>query len=356
MMADLRFHPLPPRRSRARGVTLVELLIAMVLSLVVVIAASSIYIVSSQSFNTVDSSSQLQDSGRFATYILRRMAEQSGYEDYSEFSVDYGRAKSVNAWSGQPACVQSDICGFQNRAVPVASLISGGTGTTGSLAGPYYTDTLVVQFQGQSTIDAATGEPSANADGSIIDCSGTAMPSNTTSPPTRAMSTLYVALNGATGEPELNCSSRDPVTGAGRPAWPLVKGVEVFKVMYEIGNDTDGAPVTNLPDGTPDRFRWVRADQVATLPITKPAGSTASDEVNAWQNIVAVRFGLVLRGELGTAAKPLAATTLYPLGKDLAVVTDPALTYVPPLDTRLRKVVTFTIHLRNRQNAFYTTS
>ena len=47
-------------RKVQRGVTLVELLIAMVISLVVIIAASSVYLISGQSFNTVDAGSQLQ--------------------------------------------------------------------------------------------------------------------------------------------------------------------------------------------------------------------------------------------------------------------------------------------------------
>lgn len=341
-------------RARATGVTLVELLIAMTISLVIVIAASGVYLASGQAFTSVDSSSQMQDSARFATYILRRMVQQAGYEDFSEFSADFGRSQTVNAWSGQPTCVQADLCGFQNQVTTVAQIVAGSAGTSGTLAGPYYTDTLVAQFQGQSTFNLANAPPTptAVADGTIIDCSGTPVPSNLVAPPTRAMSVLYVAINSQTGEPELGCSSR-AADGSGRSFWQLVKGVEVFKVMYEVGNDLTGAPTTNGPDGTPDKFQWVRADQVAGLTLTKPAKSTASDAVNAWQNVVAVRFGLVLRGEPGTATTPTSAVTLYPLGQDLAVAGDPATTYVPPLDSRLRRVVTFTAHLRNRGSAFY---
>ena len=341
------------RRHLARGVTLIELLIAMVISLVVIGAASSLYLISNQSFTTVDSSSQLQDSARFATYILRRMVQQSGYEDFSDYAADAGRAKSNMAWAGQPICVQSDLCGFNNSIVPVANIVAGTAGSNGTLPGPFYSDTLVVQFQGQSLTDPATKQPSATADGSIIDCSGTPVAGNTTVPPTRAMSALYVEINSVTDEPELYCSSRIFTTGAGRPRTPLVKGVEVFKVMYEVGNDVEGAPTTNAPDGTPDRFRWVSADQVAGLAITKPANSTTSPAVTAWQSVVAVRFGLVLRGDAGTASPPAAAVTYYPLGQDLANAADPATTYVAPIDSRLRRVVTFTVHLRNRNNAFF---
>lgn len=347
-------------RQLARGVTLVELLVAMTLSLVVIGAASGVYLISSQSFTTMDGSSQLQDSARFATYILRRMAQQTGYEDYSQYARDQGRSQSLGAYAaGAATCVQSDICGFDNRVVPIAAVTSGGPGTTGTLAGPFYTDTLVVQFQGQSVLSTATGEPTKTPDGSMIDCAGNGVPSSTVVPPTRAMSSMYVAINSVTNEPELYCSSRDPATGAARPAWGLVKGVEVFQVMYEIGNDVDTTtdPLTGIVsrDGIPDRFRWVSADQVAGMvpPIFNPSGGKVSDIVNAWQNVVAVRFGLVIRGELNTAPNPTSAVTLYPLGRDLADATNPATTYVPPIDTRLRRVVTFTVHIRNKQNAFF---
>ena len=350
-----RFGAAPNRRAMVTGVTLVELLIAMTISLVIVIAASGVYLLSGQAFTTVDSASQLQDSERFATYILRRMVQQAGYEDFSEFATDSGRAQSGAAGGGDPTCVQADLCGFQNEAVPVAKIIAGTAGTTGTLSGPYYTDTLVAQFQGQSTFNTALSPPAPTsiADGTIIDCSGNPIPSALVPPPTRAMSALFVEIDSVTGEPELNCASRNPASGAGRPRWPIVKGVEVFKVMYEVGNDLTDSAGNNVPDGVADKFQWVRADQVATLPITKPAKSTVSAAVNAWQNVVAVRFGLVLRGDLGTATPPSAAVTLYPLGQDLAVSGDPATNYVPPIDSRLRRVVTFTVHLRNRGSAFY---
>jgi type IV pilus assembly protein PilW len=326
------------------GVTLVELLIAMVLTIVVVVAASSVYLISSQSFTTVDASTQLQDSARFATYILRRMAQQSGYEDYSAFAAGLNRAQA--SWpAGTPVCAQSDICGFDNQVAGVAAITSGTGVATGTLPGGFYTDTLVVQFQGQSLINTS-GELTATADQSMIDCSGDGVPSSTVSPPVRGISSLYVSINSITSEPELNCSSRNLATGEIRTV-PLVKGVEVFQVMYEVANKSD-------PDKGPDQFRWLRADQVATAPVVNRTGGRVSDAVNAWQHVVAVRFGLVLRGDRG-AGPPSTATapqTYYPLGRELADPANPATTYVAPNDSRLRRVVTFTAHIRNVQDAY----
>jgi type IV pilus assembly protein PilW len=349
---------------QSRGVTLVELLVAMTLSIAIMAAASGVYLVSGQSFNTTDSASQLQDSARFATYILRRMVQQAGYEDYSQYALDRNRSPDANSFAGLAVCVQSDVCGFDNRVMKVADVIntaSTATGSTGTLAGPFYTDTLIVRFQGQSTISASTGEPTTTPDGSMMDCSGSAVPSSTVAPPTRAMSSLYVAINGITGEPELNCSSMDPSDGSGRPAWPLVKGVEVFKVMYEVGNGVDQtlqldpSSSNKINGGSPDRFRWVRADEVAGLSLNNFSGALVPNAVNAWRSVVAVRFGLVLRGDVGSAVTPTTATVLYPLGKDLARANDPATTYTPPLDSRLRRVVTFTVHIRSTQNVFVPT-
>ncbi len=328
-----------------RGVTLIELMVAMVLSIVVVAAASAVYLVSSQSFSTVDVSSQLQDSSRFATYLLRRMVQQSGYEDYSPTSTRTGRSQGPKWPAGTAVCVQSDICGFDNGVADVSDIVGGRPPASGTLPGPFYTDTVAVQFQGQSGFDAS-GNLTSLPDGSMIDCAGNGIPSSTVTPPERGMSVFFVAINAITNEPELNCSSLKLSDRSARPRVPLVQGVEVFQVMYEVGNRSN-------PNTTPDQFRWVRADQVPTLPILNTSGGRVTDAVNAWQSVVAVRFGLVLRSAPNAVSQPTTPLTFYPLGKELASAGDPATTYVAPRDTRLRRVVTFTVNLRNRQDAHY---
>lgn len=68
--------PNPPRPSpsiQQRGLTLVELLVAMALSLLVVMAAVAALTYSRQGFRSVDASSQLRDNARFAESIMRRI-------------------------------------------------------------------------------------------------------------------------------------------------------------------------------------------------------------------------------------------------------------------------------------------
>jgi type IV pilus assembly protein PilW len=349
------------RYARQLGVTLVELLVAMVLSLVIVAAASSVYLSSSQAFTSSDSAAQLQDSSRFATYILRRMIQQAGYEDYADPNTT-SRSQNV-AWPvGTQTCVRADLCGFDNQIVRTQD-VAAGNSTSGTLPGGVFTDTVSVRFQGQSTF-TPTGERTGVPDNSIIDCFGTGVPSSTTSPPQRAHSMLYVQINPDTQEPELYCSSINHVTGLPRPPTPLIKGVESFQVAYELGDDTPQArisPTTGLNevarDGLPDRFRWVNAAELPGVAIhnANPVG-VVPPAVNSWQSVVAVRFGLVLRSEPGIAPRPAAPLTYFPLGRELARVSDPGTIYVAPQDTRLRRVVTFTVHTRNRTQVFNTTA
>src|SRR5674476_903590 len=78
-----------PNRLRARaiskfkqgGLTMVELLVAMVISLLIALAAISALTVTRRGFSTVDAASQLRDNGRFTADLIQRLAVQSGFKD-----------------------------------------------------------------------------------------------------------------------------------------------------------------------------------------------------------------------------------------------------------------------------------
>ena len=58
---------------RQQGLTLVELMVAMAISLLITLAAVAALIVSRQGFTALDASSQLRDNGRFAADLLQRL-------------------------------------------------------------------------------------------------------------------------------------------------------------------------------------------------------------------------------------------------------------------------------------------
>lgn len=62
-----------------QGMTLIELMIAMVISLALLGGLSEVYLGSKQSYNLVEESSRLQENGRFATDILTREIRGAGF-------------------------------------------------------------------------------------------------------------------------------------------------------------------------------------------------------------------------------------------------------------------------------------
>ena len=62
-----------------RGMTIVELMIAMVIGLIVLGAVSSVFISTRQTFRTTDSLSRIQESARFALEMMARDIRMAGY-------------------------------------------------------------------------------------------------------------------------------------------------------------------------------------------------------------------------------------------------------------------------------------
>ena len=66
---------------RQRGVTLVELMVAMALGLLIALAAAASLLISRQGFTAVDAASQLRDNGRYLQSLTQRLGVQAGYRD-----------------------------------------------------------------------------------------------------------------------------------------------------------------------------------------------------------------------------------------------------------------------------------
>ncbi|MEJ8858359.1 PilW family protein [Variovorax robiniae] len=69
----------PRRPQRQRGVTLVELMVALTIGLILVIIASAIYLYSKQSYNAVSENSQMEENGRFAINLLTKSIQSAGF-------------------------------------------------------------------------------------------------------------------------------------------------------------------------------------------------------------------------------------------------------------------------------------
>lgn len=324
---------------RQRGVTLVELLVALTLGLLVAIAAMATLIIGRTGFSSVDATTQLVDRERFAADTIARVVAQAGYEDQSTNPL-VTRA-IVARLGGDP---EPDLYGWNNAVYASPATLAISTATTitdgnrpGACGGISDTscvngsDVLLVRFQG-------SGSPTA--DGSMVNCRGQGerglLTGNLNE---RAINVFYVARDAA-GEPGLYCAYYDH--GAATPAWvagqPLVEGVESMQVLYGTDSVTpSAAPPSALGDTIVDR--WLRADQL------KVAGNAVATREN-WRRVRAVRIGLVLRGPPGSAQEAVTAT-FNPLGSVYSHTSDAGSILNVAADGRLRRVVNFTVHLRN---------
>ena len=339
------------RLSRERGLTLIELLVAMVIGLVIVLAAVDSLTVARTGFTAVDAASQLRDSGRFASDLIQRVGAQAGYRDVFI---------SAGVASTDPARTPS-VSGFNSLLVNATDPTIAGS-TRGSSDAGFGSDVLILRYQAAQLYTGASDPTKATvSDQSMIDCAGNTLATvanPTDTDPTkvlqaydsRVVSIFHVAINQ--GEPALMCT----YSATGAAPWttvPVIQGVEKFEVLF----GTDGvvaktAPVaTTVPD-VPDRY--LRADEIQVT------GSDIATKAN-WRRVRSIRIGLVLRAATGTA-QGNATQTFHPFGEAassagssaaagsaFASTADEGTNFTPTPDTRLRQQLTFTVHLRNDQ-------
>ena len=344
-------HPTARSHSRKQslGLTLVELMVALAISTVIVIAAVSALIVSRQGFTTVDAASQLRDNARFATDLVQRLGIQAGHT-----SIDFAAStRTSNDQTNPPP----SVFGFNNAKYEGESpqLYSPTTRSNSNEVG-FGSDILVLGFQ-----TSARFSGSSDSDESMINCFGNATSALPIDRDARFYNILSVGMSS--GEPALMCrtginistgatSSTSTVTLTATVTQPLVTGVENFQVLYGV----DGVVANTLVTATPTfvATNYLRADQFA-VPDDPDSIKTNTN----WRRVRSIRIGMVIRGPLGSAQETLAQTH-YPFGRAagasggaagsaLSSTADPGTVFTPAADSRLRQVVTFTLHLRNDQ-------
>jgi type IV pilus assembly protein PilW len=331
------------------GLTLVELLVALGVSLVVSLAAVSALIMSRQGFSTVDAGSQLRDNARFSADLIQRIAVQSGFKDFFYATQNTPTATEISA------DYNPNVMGFENSTSSSSDPINSATARLSSVVG-YGSDVLVLRYQATETYPG-----SGIADGSMIDCNGnTISTTGALNRNDRAASVFHVALSQ--GEPTLMCSSVS-TGGTINAANPLVRGVELFQTLYGVNTSSAAntafvaspcpPPATNTLCGIP--VRYFRASQMTV------AGNTTQTN-NNWRLVRSIRIGLLIRGPANSQQGFSGPATFYPFGMAkesstgtagfaMSSTTDINSRFTAPVDGRLRQTYTFTVHLRNDQDS-----
>ncbi len=296
-------------RNKQQGLTLIEILVAMAISLLLLAGVIQILASSKASYRINEAQSRLQENGRFALQMMTADIRAAGFwgclgNNISQISNNLNNplVSGVNPALGGIAGTEGGatdsitLQGVVGNGLPV-NAYAGNTITTIANNGLAQDDFFLVgDCTRADLLQITNADPDS---GTVTFDTGAGAPGNATGPTdaysTNAMlyrvgSVTYTIANGNSGQPGLFRS-----VNGGAPM-ELVEGVENLQILYGEDTDSDGA--------------------------TNSYG--AADAVNM-NSVVSVRINLVLRS-----------------------LTDNVATTAGPVDRRLRRTFSSTIVLRNR--------
>lgn len=310
------------KRSLQRGITIIELMVAVTLGLLVVLFALTLLVSSNGAYVAQTEAASVDDAARFALAAIERAARQSAYIDWERADAAFGAdptaappVRGLDAASLTPAAYAL------NNPRPAA--ING-------------SDVLALRFSG-------AGE--GDGDGSVTTCAGFAVGAGQ-----EGWSIFYVGLS-ADGRPELRCKYR----GANNwSADAVVGGVDSFQVLY--GVDTDATP-----DGVPNRYlsATVINDMEGVLEAEGDSEAERQRDLQRkswWKRVASIKVALVLHGARASGT-PHGPSLLHAFGAAYSAVrgdTDIGTrldrnAMDPELRRREHRVFSSTILLRNAQ-------
>lgn len=282
---------------RQRGLTLVEMMVALAAGLMVVLAASALLNNARAAYQDIDDAGHVQETGRMALAHLADAVRQAGHLPWDSLG---GRA---------PPRLSPALRGIDDSRQ--ANELDPSQGRFDAAAGNGYnrSDLLMLGF-----FSAARG-----MDADISNCAGaTATTGSAPLEESERSWNIYYIAPGVGNEPELRCRYRGK-----NGAWTsdaIVRGVEAMQLRYGVDTDFDG-----LPD------RWLDASAIAG---------------DAWRQVKLVRIALLVRGK---QARPGAAVRgrSYELFAQAGRPNEAWRFTEKDGDRRLRAVFQTTVYLRN---------
>ncbi|MGK5033392.1 PilW family protein [Janthinobacterium sp. MDT1-19] len=265
---------MPNAWRRYRGMSLIELLVALTLGALLMLAASTMLLAASGSYGDQSASARLDDNGRYALDSIARAVRQTAYVNWDSSAAPVAHAAHDSA----------NIAGLDAH-----SLGKNSEGISGAL--PYAlhgSDVLALRYYGAGK--------EAGGDGSVLNCAGFGVGAAQTEAQ-RGWSIFYVA-QGADGEGELRCKYRG-ANGWGADA--VIRGVDGFQVLYGLDTDT-------LHDGLANQYVNASALDAYDAALVLAGADAAARQRDFhrrthWKRVVSVRVALLLHGEAGQLDK-----------------------------------------------------
>ncbi len=331
---------------RQRGLTLVEIMVAIGISAILLTGVLQILVSTKQSYRVLEATSRVQEAGRFAVSFMAEDLRMAGYagcyrantinpidyilKDPGNFNWNLSVAIEGYEWTGagwSPA-LPGVLAGQVREGTDV--VVTRAMGNDGITLVPPYSNSaqMFVSPQGNNIVqgeivmvtdctNASVGEITnvqTVAGGARVNLVHSASTLNKAPPQfshnygadaevARLVTNVYYIGTGANGQPAL---FRRSLVGTNLPAQELVEGVENLQILY--GEDLNGDGLAN---------RYAAINQIGDL--------TA---------IVSIRMSLLIRTEDNIASTP--QTYVY---NGETIVSN---------DRRMRRVFTSTVKIRNR--------
>lgn len=268
------------------GLTLVELMVAMLIALILLAGLVTVFASMRTSFATTKALNTLVNQQRFASTVLTNAINTAGYYPLTVRSV---RGSYPNAQVAFP--VESTSIGGQSLVFDTAGQVVYGTGATSATAD----DVVAVRMvHGGGAV-------------SPFDCLGQAPASATGTPPVRTTSVFWVDPNTN----ELKCATSSNPTGstlvggeqlkgpgiASSPA--LYGGVESLSIEYGVDTDRDGSV---------DRYMSADTLNSGAGKICPDVTTGAGNSSSCWPYVRSVSFTLGFINALNQGKKALSLT------------------------------------------------
>jgi type IV pilus assembly protein PilW len=372
---------------KQRGLSLIELLIAMVLSLAVIVALSSVYVVAKQSFRFQETTGRMQEDGAYAMEFISKEMRSTGYAGCTGISsVVTNTTTTPPTLAYYPAMVSIDAEAI-NGLNPMATVYPTDTEVA---TRPFIQSHILRGFDsGPDAMFAAGNIPTWAASSGSIFFAGTGSDSaSLAAPMTSATSDLLVSTNtfGWSGRSSMmiisDCSESTLFKGAVTEINP--GSAAQLNISHAAGTDNTAASFANSKvygtdavvmtaqwnflyvatragASTPSLYRVyfngfdrrgpeeivanvesmaIHYGEAVANPLIIDNWRTSAASVTDWSRVAAVRIGLMMVSPNDNANAGVTASAVTLLGQAYSVPSGQI--------NRTRKEFSTTIVLRNR--------